>query len=46
MKDSLPTPAGFFRLAVAFDGVLVLLGLAIGWWMSPPARLSAVVARR
>jgi membrane protease YdiL (CAAX protease family) len=37
MKDSLPTPARFFKLAVAFEGGLVLAGLAIGWLMSPPA---------
>jgi membrane protease YdiL (CAAX protease family) len=37
MKRNPPTPAEFFRLAVAFEGGLVLLGLAIGWLMSPPA---------
>src|SRR5688572_16759912 len=36
MKRRLPTPAEFFRMAVAFEGGLVLAGLAIGWLMSPP----------
>src|SRR5687768_8167842 len=30
------TPARFFRMAVAFEGGLVVAGLAIGSWMSPP----------
>lgn len=37
MKRRSPTPAEFFHLAVAFEGGLVVAGLAIGWWMSPPA---------
>ena len=36
MKHHSPTPARFFRLAAAFEGGLVVAGLAIGWWMSPP----------
>jgi membrane protease YdiL (CAAX protease family) len=36
MKRRSTTPARFFRLAVAFEGGLVIAGLAIGWWMSPP----------
>jgi uncharacterized protein len=36
MKRRSTTPARFFRLAVGFEGGLVLVGLAIGWWMSPP----------
>ena len=37
MQDSLPTPARFFRWAVAFECGLVVAGLAIGCWMSPSA---------
>jgi uncharacterized protein len=37
MKHQSPTPARFFPLAVAFEGALVLAGLVIGMWMSPPA---------
>jgi membrane protease YdiL (CAAX protease family) len=37
MQHGSPTPEQFFRLAVAFEGGLVLAGLAIGWFMSPPA---------
>jgi membrane protease YdiL (CAAX protease family) len=37
MKHRAVTPARFFQLAVAFEGGLVLAGLAIGWWMSPTA---------
>jgi membrane protease YdiL (CAAX protease family) len=37
MKHGLTAPVRFFRLAVAFEGGLVLGGLAIGWFMSPAA---------
>jgi hypothetical protein len=30
-------PAEFFRLAVVFEGGLVLAGLVLGWLMTPPA---------
>jgi uncharacterized protein len=31
------TPADFFRMAVAFEGGLVLAGVVLGWLMTPPA---------
>ncbi|MEX2139527.1 MAG: CPBP family intramembrane glutamic endopeptidase [Pirellulales bacterium] len=37
MKRHLPTPDQFFRMAVAFEGGLVLAGLTLGWLMTPPA---------
>jgi membrane protease YdiL (CAAX protease family) len=37
MHRRLPTPAEFFRTAVAFEGGLVLAGVVLGWLMSPPA---------
>jgi membrane protease YdiL (CAAX protease family) len=37
MNRHLPKPAEFFRMAVAFEGGLVLAGLVLGWVMTPPA---------
>lgn len=41
MPRRAPTPAEFFRMAVAFEGGLVVAGLALGWLMTPPAWESA-----
>jgi membrane protease YdiL (CAAX protease family) len=37
MKRHLPTPDQFFRMAVVFEGGLVLAGVALGWLMTPLA---------
>jgi membrane protease YdiL (CAAX protease family) len=37
MSKPVHTPAEFFRLAVLFEGGLGVVGLALGWLMTPPA---------